>query len=243
MAVITSPARIVALASAVALGLSLQCVAGIAKAGSAPRAAATVLYGGGAALPVFALDGIGAADTHTVFGYFSTVSRGYRVSYCATSSGFGTAVFDGTVAANGPCAAQGGAPAGFGAVSEAADFAVSETPLAARDARIFARNAGTKANPIYGRGQPVQVPALAGTVAIVYRNSDVTARLNLDFDTLCRVADGEIVNWNQIPLDPAIPSGAKYPSRRLRFVYRSDRSGLTFALSNFLSAQDLHGAR
>jgi phosphate transport system substrate-binding protein len=245
VAVINLSARIVALASLFALVPAMRFGAAAAKAPPGPRPlpSATPLYGGGAALPVFALAGIGDADTHSVFGYFSTVSRGYRVSYCATSSGFGTSVFSGTIAASGPCAPAGSPPSGFGAGYDAADFAVSDTPLSLRDVRVFARNAAAKANPIYGRGQPVQVPALAGTVAIIYHNSDVTERLNLGLDTLCRVADGEIVNWNQIPIDPANPSGAKFPSRRLRFVYRSDRSGLTFSLSNFLSARDLLGAR
>jgi phosphate transport system substrate-binding protein len=243
VAAISLSARVVALASLLAFtwGMRYHVALTTAPASPAPHPSATLLYGGGAALPTFALQGPADGDGHSVFGYFATVSRGYRVSYCPTGSGFGMAVFDGTIAANGPCTA-GGAPTGFGAVAEAADFAVSDTPLSLRDARVFARNAATKANPVAGRGAPVQVPALAGTVAIVYRNGDVMGRLQLDLDTLCRIADGEIVNWNQIPLDPGNPAGAKYPSRRLRFVYRSDRDGLTFSLSNFLSARDLHGA-
>lgn len=223
------------------MGMRYHVALTTAPASPTPRPSATLLYGGGAALPMFAVQGPADNDGHSLFGYFSTVSRGYRVSYCATGSGFGMAVLDGTIAANGPCSGSG-VPAGFGAVSEAADFAVSDTPLSLRDTRIFARNAATKANPIAGRGAPVQVPALAGTVAIVYRNNDVVGRLQLGLDTLCRIADGEIVNWNQIPLDPGNPAGSTYPARRLRFVYRSDRNGLTFSLSNFLSARDLHGA-
>jgi ABC-type phosphate transport system substrate-binding protein len=239
------PARVVALASVLALAWAIVASERppAAQAAAKPKGAATVLYGGGADMPAFALAGTGDADTHSVFGYFATVSHGYRVSYCATGSGFGKAVFAGRVAASGACAASGALPTGFGAASDAADFAVSDVPLTAGDVRAFGRNASARTNAIFGRGNPVQVPVLAGTVAIVYRNPDVSGRLNLAIDTLCRVADGEIVNWNQIPLDPSNPAGLKYPARRLRFVYHSDRSGMTFALANFLSARDAHGNR
>ena len=249
MAVINLPARFTALAFALVLVQALGPCARPATAAPTPpapapqpRPSATILYGGGAALPAFAL-GSADGDPHSIFGYFSHVSRGYRVSYCATGSGFGTAVFVGTIAASGACAGRDGSPAGFGAANDFPDFVVTDTPLGAANARVWNRNAAAKANPIAGRGEPVQVPVLAGTVAIAYRNPDVGDRLNLGIDTLCRIADGEIVDWNQIPLDPANPSGAKYPARRLRFVYRSDRSGLTFSLANFLSARDAHGNR
>lgn len=245
MAAFNVPARVVALASVLALAWAFAQSERPrpAQAASRPKPAPTVLYGGGADMPAFALAGTGNADTHSVFGYFATVSHGYRVSYCATGSGFATSVFVGRVAASGPCAGRGAPPTGFGAASDAADFAVSDVPLTLRDARVFARNANVGTNALFGRGDPVQVPVLAGTVALVYRNPDVTERLQLSVDTLCRIADGEITNWNQIPLDPANPAGLKYPARRLRFVYRSDRSGMTFALSNFLSARDAHGNR
>lgn len=205
---------------------ALALVRGPAFAAPAPEPTPTprlLLYGGGSALHP---DDGGRND---LFGFFASVVRGVRVSFCPASGAFAKTVFTGGVSAAGPCAPAAEAPTGFGAAGAFADFAGSEVPLASSDVAAFAA-----AEP--ARGEPVQIPYLATSVALLYDNPDVRGRLRLSVPTLCKIADGEIANWNRIPRDPTNPSGAAYPPRQLHWVYRVDADGSTFSLSNFLSS-------
>ncbi len=212
---------------------ALALAGGPAFAATAPAPSPTprlLLYGGGSALHP---DDGGRND---LFGFFASVVRGVRVSFCPAGSAFAKAVFTGSVSAAGPCAPAEEAPTGFGAPGTFADFVSSEIPLTTRDVAAFAAGAAS-------RGEPVQIPYLATSVALLFDNPDVTGRLRLSIPTLCKIADGEIADWNRIPRDPTNPSGATYPRRPLHWVYRVDAAGTTFSLSNFLSSRGRDGTR
>jgi hypothetical protein len=181
-----------------------------------------VIAGEGERLP-----GGAQSDRNGLFGFVSNAVRGgVRVTSCRTSGDAALADLAAGSASEPQCAsAPASAPATI-------DFAVDDVPLAE-----------TQSVSLGARGTFVQIPYLAHTIAIVYANPDVGGRLRLSVDELCRIASGTIADWDRIAIDPANPSGLHYPHRPLRFVYRRDANGETFALANFLSAAGDSGAR
>jgi phosphate transport system substrate-binding protein len=213
-------------------------------------ATSVTLYGGGATLPAYAYEGTQAFTTNpgtspfaagTVFGQLLKKSdKGDAIQYCQTGSGYGKGVLNGLNPATGACAALGASPTGFGVPSAAqnyADFSGSDSPVSQSDYSAL------MTGPLSGRGEFVQVPYIAGSVAIFYNNSslDGSSQLELTPQTLCKIADGQITNWDQIPVNPASPSGATYPAKNLTWVYRYDGSGTTFSFGNYLSALNVSG--
>jgi len=231
-------------------------VRGPVHRGTAPagvhRAAGSgvTLYGGGATLPALAYEGTQAETTNpgvspfakgTIFGQLlATLDKGDALQYCQTGSGYGKGVLNGLNPPNGPCAALTASPTGFGIPSTAqsyADFSGSDSPVSQSDYSQL------QTGPLAARGEFVQVPYISGSVAIFYNNSDLDGAAQLDITpaTLCKIADGTITNWSQIPVNPAQPSGNKYPSKQLTWVNRYDSSGTTFSLGNYLSAVNPKG--
>jgi phosphate transport system substrate-binding protein len=207
-------------------------------------------YGGGATLPAIAYVGVSQAtttnpatapDPNSVFGFFEAHHTSDGFSYCQTGSGYGRKVIDGAALANGACAALGATPTGFGSPNQFGDFAGSDAPLAQSDYSTFTTNAATTGSSVFGRGEFVQVPYIAGAVAVMYNNPDVSGQLLLSPTALCKIADGQITNWNQLPESASNPSGPHFPSRTLNFVYRTDSSGTTFSFSNYVSAITVGG--
>jgi phosphate transport system substrate-binding protein len=213
---------------------SLLIVTGLFASAARGTAPDLTLYGGGETLDP------NATDRNDVFGYFASVVKGAHVAFCPVDGSFAKAAFIGTGSATGPCAPDAQEPTGLGAPAAVADFAGSAIPLSANDVTAFLADSPPG---IATRGEPVQIPYVATSVALLYDNPDVRrGRLRLAIPTLCRIADGEITNWDRIPLDPTNPSGPTYPSRPLHFVYRSGASGATFSLSNFLSSRGADGS-
>lgn len=80
----------------------------------------------------------------------------------------------------------------------------------------------------------VEVPVYISPIAIIY-NLPGVEELRLTADTLARILAGEIENWN----DPAIASenpDAELPDTRITPVHRSDESGTTENLAEYLAA-------
>jgi phosphate transport system substrate-binding protein len=206
------------------------------------------LYGGGATLPALAYEGMQAETKNpgqspfaagTVFGsLLNRADKGDSLQYCQTGSGYGKGVLNGLDPANGACAALNASPTGFGVPSGAqayADFSGSDSPVSQSDYSAL------QTGPLSARGEFVQVPYIAGAVAIFYNNSslDNASQLSITPKTLCEIADGEITNWNKIPVNPNEPNGKKYPAKTLTWVYRYDGSGTTFSFGNYLSASNV----
>ncbi len=80
----------------------------------------------------------------------------------------------------------------------------------------------------------VQVPATSGPVCIIYNLPNLSAPLRLSAKTLAGIYSGNIVTWQ----DPAIAKdnpGVKLPKAAVIVVHRSDGSGTTNILTNYLS--------
>lgn len=100
------------------------------------------------------------------------------------------------------------------------DFAASDAPLSDDQLKDFP--------PL------VQVPATAGPVCIIYNLPNLNAPLRLSAKTLAGIYGGTIISWQ----DPAIAKdnpGVKLPKAAVIVVHRSDGSGTTNILTNYLS--------
>ena len=160
------------------------------------------------------------------------------VSYCQTGSGGGKNVFIGVktadfVATSGNASGlscgnfTAGAGGGFSAPvgRTDADYVGTDAPLSSSDYATF------KTNKSATRGVPVQIPVLAGALGLVYNNVNTgkslgSAPLVVTMEEVCKVFSGAINNWSYFG----------YPSKAIKIVYRSDKSGTTFGFSNSLSA-------
>lgn len=214
---------------------------------AAGSAMATNVYGGGATLPAGAYVGFDFLSTSptskistnttsgqagatisatSLFGAYAATS-GNKVSYCQTGSGNGKKIFDhydGTNVLAGATGTCDGTTAGFGAGTGAAvdpHFAGSDAPMSSAEFGWFANGGKTAAN-----GQPVQFPAVAGSIALIYNNADV-ASLDLTEAQVCGIFDGSITNWTQL---------GSSVSKPIKVAFRSDGSGTTFSLANHLAA-------
>ncbi|MBX6395296.1 MAG: phosphate ABC transporter substrate-binding protein PstS [Alicyclobacillaceae bacterium] len=104
------------------------------------------------------------------------------------------------------------------------DFGATDVPLN-KDEYAKAKAAG---------GDVIQIPVALGGVAIAYNLPDVTQPLKLTPDVLTKIFLGKIKKWN----DPAIQSlnpDAKLPATDITPVYRSDGSGTTYIMTDYLS--------
>jgi len=165
------------------------------------------------------------------------------MSYCQTGSGGGKNVLIGVKAAdftatsgnaNGlscgnfntsgiPFGAGGGFSAPSGQTD--ADFVGTDSPMSSSEYTTFKTNKGAT------RGVPVQIPVAVGAIGLVYNNVNTgkslgSAPLVLSMSEACQIFSGAISNWSYFG----------YPSKAIKVVYRSDKSGTSFGFSNALSA-------
>ena len=227
---------------------------------SAPLAAsATDLVGGGASLPALAYVGDDFTTTNpqsrlstnagldagldsfnnpyesiyvtadSIFGVFQNVS--YTASYCQTGSGTGKRVLVGanSLNADGDCRDYSASPVGFSALAGQTDpdFVSSGAPLTADEVIAFLN--GPRAN----RQDLVQVPALSTLIALPLNlGNDVFGnpinRPNLSTAQVCDIFTGDATSWDQIK--------STWPREPINVFYRSDRSGATFAFTQYLAA-------
>jgi phosphate transport system substrate-binding protein len=80
-----------------------------------------------------------------------------------------------------------------------------------------------------------QIPWALGGTAIMYNLSGVKNLLHMDGPTLAKIYMGQITAWN----DPAIQKlnpGVSLPGTKITTAHRSDNSGTTFNLTDYLSS-------
>jgi ABC-type phosphate transport system substrate-binding protein len=220
-----------------------------------------LVLGGGSETPAIALVGTtGAAvnpattpDTGSILGYFARttplpVSAGqatsWAVSYCQIqnyTSNLDLAVLDGAAPQPNLCPRLGALfTVGRNAYNSAADptdtadFSISDLPIAQADYSLTAAN-------YPARGELVQVPYFASSVAIIYNNfSAPLGTLDLTAAQICKIFDGEITDWDQIPsvdqTKAISSSNPGFPELPINVFYRTDPNGTTFSLTNWLSA-------
>jgi len=204
----------------------------------------TTYVSGGATLPALAYEGATALSSNpstpvagSVFGYYKSVLSGDNtvIQYCQTGSGFGKKVYDGlsgaTAGVNGPCAPLGtkaGSTNGFGAPQTGTGFPITDPDMDASDSPLSQSEYSTfVSNKAATRGEPTELPEIAGSVALFYNNPDTgSTQIHLTDAQVCGIIRGTTTNWSQLG----------FKSRAIVLVYRSDGSGTTFSFSNHLSA-------
>ncbi len=101
------------------------------------------------------------------------------------------------------------------------DFAASDAPMS--DAEI------AKA-----QGPVLQLPVVIGAVAITYNLPDVQKQVRLTGPVLADIYLGRITKWNDPQLTRLNP-GVKLPATDILVVHRSDGSGTTYIVTDYLS--------
>ena len=243
-------------------GAVLFCVGGLA----ATSAMSTTLSGGGATLPAGGYVGFNflstpgiarlskgpattppsygaAVSTSSLFGAWASTT-GNDISYCQTGSGAGKRFLNGdptgTLTTTGACGVITGTPAlvGFDITavnSQNPDFIASDAPLAQSEYTQFV-------NAKAAHVEPVQFPALVGSIAIIYNIPGLASgvRLNLSESQVCQVFSGKAATWGAVT--PALTDTNGHvvvlpnPSLPIKIAFRSDGSGTSFNFSNHLAA-------
>ncbi len=87
-------------------------------------------------------------------------------------------------------------------------------------------------------GATVQIPVALGGVAIIYTLPEMShskRTLRLDGDTLSQIFQGKITKWNDKAI-AALNPGVALPALNILPVHRSDSSGTTYILTDYLSS-------
>ncbi len=106
-------------------------------------------------------------------------------------------------------------------LTDTVDFGASDTPLSA-DQQSQAGD------------DVLQIPTTLSAVAIVYHMPEVE-NLKLTGEVLAGIVSGAITTWND-PRIAQLNSGEELPAGKLAFVRRTDGSGTTTLLTEYLSA-------
>ncbi len=81
----------------------------------------------------------------------------------------------------------------------------------------------------------VQIPWALSAIAIDYNVPGAPVHVNLDGATISKIFLGQITNWND-PAIKALNKGASLPDLKITPVFRSDGSGSSYALTDYLSS-------
>ncbi len=84
-------------------------------------------------------------------------------------------------------------------------------------------------------GDCVQIPWALSAMAIAYNVPGGPTHVNLDGATISKIFLGQITNWND-PAIKALNKGASLPDLKITPVFRSDGSGSSYALTDYLSS-------
>lgn len=122
-------------------------------------------------------------------------------------------------------------PTGSGAgreqfIAKNVDFAGSDSPLAEEQVAPAAQRCG--GNPAW------HLPLVFGPIAMAY-NIEGVDKLVLNGDTLAKIFQGQITNWND-PAIAALNQGASLPDSKITPIYRSDSSGTSDNFQKYLTA-------
>jgi len=224
---------------------AVMLVLGLSAAGTAMS---TDTFGGGATLPAggyvgfnflnpavkqsantaFPTSGAAAVSSTSLFGAWAA-RTGNKVSYCQTGSGNGKKIFDNSDGTNHLTAigACDGTTIGFGAPSSILvnpHFAGSDAPMSATEYNWFDVTGGKKTQ----YGEPVQFPAVAGSIAVIYRKDSLSTPLNLTSAQVCGVFNGSITQWSAL-------TGNASDTTTIKVAFRSDGSGTSFSLANHMA--------
>lgn len=115
-----------------------------------------------------------------------------------------------------------GSGAGIAAItSKQVDFGASDAPLTPAQVDACA--------------DCVQIPWALSAIAIAYNVPGAPVHLNLDGATVSKIFLGQITNWSD-PAIKALNKGANLPNLKITPIFRSDGSGSSYALTDYLSS-------
>jgi len=106
-------------------------------------------------------------------------------------------------------------------IARTVDFGASDVPIADDELTGAA-------------GPLVHVPVALGAVVISYNLAGLSVPLRLTAEVLASIVLGDVSRWNS-PALVALNPGVALPDERITVVYRSDGSGTTALLTDFLS--------
>ncbi len=101
------------------------------------------------------------------------------------------------------------------------DLGASDMPLTDADAALFPNGV-------------LHFPTVVGAVVPTYNIPGINKELNFTAEALAGILTGKIVNWSD-PALAAVNPGIRLPDAGIAVVHRSDGSGTTYVLSDFLS--------
>ncbi len=131
-----------------------------------------------------------------------------------------------------------GATVNYGSVGSGqgvTDFINGQTSVGGSDSALNKdKGEPAKANARCTGGQAVDLPMVAGPVAIIYNVSGVTD-LTMTPSVLAKIFSGKVTTWND-PAIAALNSGVTLPSSKITTVHRSDSSGTTDNVTKYLTA-------
>ena len=102
------------------------------------------------------------------------------------------------------------------------DFAGSDAPLSNADLATIS-------------GKVMQIPTVAGSVAIAYHVAGVGSGLKLTGPVLADIFAGKITKWNDARI-ASLNAGKRLPATSISIAHRSDGSGTTNIFTSYLSA-------
>ena len=115
-----------------------------------------------------------------------------------------------------------GSGAGIAAITaNQVDFGASDAPL----------------NPAQQSACPdcIQIPWALSAIAVAYNVPGAPVHVNLDGNTISKIFLGQITNWSDAAIK-ALNKGASLPDLKITPIFRSDGSGSSYALTDYLSA-------
>jgi phosphate transport system substrate-binding protein len=131
-----------------------------------------------------------------------------------------------------------GATINYGSVGSGqgvTDFLNGQTSIGGSDSALNPdKGEPDKANARCKTGQAVDLPMVAGPIAVVYNVAGVTT-LTLTPAILAQIFSGTISTWND-PAITAVNPGVSLPSAKITTVHRSDSSGTTDNFTKYLTA-------
>ncbi len=201
---------LVVIASAAVLALGVAACGGGSDSTSSGGSTAAENSGGG---------GGGAEVSGEIAGAGSTAQQAAQEAWIAefeNANGGATISYD-------PVGSGGGREQ---FISGGVAYGASDTPLSEDEGELG------KAVKRCGPGELVEVPSYISPIAIIYNLPEVE-NLQLDPETLAKIFNQEIENWN----DPAIAKdnpGVELPDTRIVPVNRSDESGTTENFTDYL---------
>lgn len=195
---------------AVAAALALSACGSDNNSSSSSTTSAAASGSAASSCPSGTLNAAGSTAQQNAISQFTkdyqTKCSGTTVNYNGNGSGAGVTSF----------------------IQKQADFAGSDYALSTTQA------GQVKSEGRCGSGTAVDIPAVAGAIAVVYNVPGVTTSLNLSAKNLAAIYDGTITTWNDAAIAKDNP-GVTLPSTKIQPFYRSDTSGTSYNFSNYLN--------